>query len=280
MVDAVRDATLLMGVHGVLTRHPWLTPPESASASGPPEDTSDSDSDVAEDASEAENVDVFGLAVNRAEAYGWSSTLLGAGMELGGSRWGHNDAGEDWTQDGRVREIGWLQVDVSSCLNRQRLPVLPVATVLGDVLRQVGDVRVTGVHTVAPVHLAPDPAAALLYAAHWYELADPGAARDITVTVSGRDAGLPGRGGRVRDEALACSYGRMTVEPENTAVNLPGLSRSPTGKVQTEGMRRALAFRCRVPVWSLDAAAWTTEVFVEALRATGTAEPVLITVSC
>ncbi|MEU4504153.1 hypothetical protein [Streptomyces sp. NPDC024089] len=84
MGDAVLDATLLMGVHGVLTRHPWLTPPGGGSVSG-----------VAEDVSEAEDVDVFGLAVNRAEVYGWSSTLLGAGMELGGSRWGHNDAGED-----------------------------------------------------------------------------------------------------------------------------------------------------------------------------------------
>ncbi|GGT60609.1 hypothetical protein GCM10010207_70260 [Streptomyces atratus] len=49
--------------------------------------------------------------------------------------------------------------------------------------------------------------------------------------------------------------------------------------MQTEGMRRAPAFRCRVPVWFLDAAAWTTKVFVEALRVTGTAEPVVITVS-
>ncbi|MFD4859194.1 hypothetical protein [Streptomyces atratus] len=258
MGDAVRDSTLLMGVHGVFTRHPWLVPPVGASEP---------------------DVDVFGLAVNRAEVYGWSSTLLGAGMELGGSRWGHNDAGEDWTQDGRVREIGWLQVDVSSHLNRQRLPVLPVATVLGDVLRQVGDIRVTGVHTVAPVHLAPDPATALLYTAGWYELADPGTVREITVTVSGREAELADRAGRVRDEALACTYGCMTVEPETTDVDLPGLALPLTGEMQTEGMRRALAFRCRVPVWSLDAAAWTTEVFVEALRVTGTAEPVMITVS-
>ncbi|MFH8474611.1 hypothetical protein [Streptomyces sp. NPDC018000] len=71
----------------------------------------------------------------------------------------------------------------------------------------------------------------------------------------------------------------MSVEPETTDVGLPGLALPLTGEMQTEGMHRALAFRCRVPVWSLDAAAWTTEVFVEALRVTGTAEPVMITVS-
>ncbi|AXE79289.1 hypothetical protein [Streptomyces atratus] len=62
-------------------------------------------------------------------------------------------------------------------------------------------------------------------------------------------------------------------------MDLPGLALPLTGEMQTEGMRRAPAFRCRVPVWSLDAAAWTTKVFVEALRVTGTAEPVMITVS-
>ncbi|MFE4796398.1 hypothetical protein ACFRFL_15090 [Streptomyces sp. NPDC056708] len=168
---------------------------------------------------------------------------------------------------------------MASRLNRQRLPVLPVATVLDDVLRQVGDVRVTGIHTVAPVHLAPDPAAALLYSAGWYEPADPGAVQEITVTVSGREAELAGRAGRVRDEALACTYGSVSVEPATTDVDLPGLALPLTGEMQTEGMRRALAFRCRVPMRSLDAAAWLTEVFVEALRVTGTAEPVMITVS-
>ncbi|WP_344279377.1 hypothetical protein [Streptomyces hebeiensis] len=44
-------------------------------------------------------------------------------------------------------------------------------------------------------------------------------------------------------------------------------------------MRRRMAFRCRVREWSPDVAAWVTEVFVDALRASGGTEPVLVTVS-
>jgi hypothetical protein len=56
---------------------------------------------------------------------------------------GHNDAGEDWTEDNRVRQPAWLQVAVEQQLHGQRLPLLPVATVLGDVLHHMGTYTLT-----------------------------------------------------------------------------------------------------------------------------------------
>ncbi|MER5778356.1 hypothetical protein ABT144_29500 [Streptomyces sp. NPDC002039] len=74
-------------IYGVLTRHPWIG---QVSA----------DHDLDED--------LFSLAVKRAGAYGWSTTLLGAQNTLGGQRWEHADAGGDWSQDGQEHRVAWV----------------------------------------------------------------------------------------------------------------------------------------------------------------------------
>ncbi|MEU1802112.1 hypothetical protein [Streptomyces sp. NPDC019937] len=71
----------------------------------------------------------------------------------------------------------------------------------------------------------------------------------------------------------------MTVETADAPGSPPGLALPLAGEVQTEGMRQALAFRCGAHEWSPHVAAWTTEVFADALRPAGEAEPVLIIVS-
>ncbi|WP_229798898.1 hypothetical protein [Planomonospora parontospora] len=58
-----------------------------------------------------------------------------------------------------------------------------------------------------------------------------------------------------------------------------GLAPPLAGGIYFEGLRCGRAFRCGVREWSLNAAAWVTDVFVDALRATGMTEPVLITIS-
>ncbi|MER8000666.1 hypothetical protein [Streptomyces sp. NPDC095613] len=165
-------------------------------------------------------------------------------------------------------------------------------TVLGDVLRRAGGFRFTGLHAFVPMRLSPDAAVALRGAADWFALADPDGAVDLLVTVSERGKSAPGRIAQVRRHAEESAYGRMTpvetveaveaveaVEPSATTPELPGLAPTLTGAVLAEGMRRRMPFRCRVREWSPDVAAWVTEVFVDALRASGEAEPVLVTVS-
>lgn len=75
--DTGPDATHIVGLHGVLDRHPWI-------------DRVSTEYDLDEDASS--------LAVKRAAAYAWSSTALAA--KPADNLWDHNDADGDWTQDG------------------------------------------------------------------------------------------------------------------------------------------------------------------------------------
>ncbi|ROQ70482.1 hypothetical protein EDD93_5005 [Streptomyces sp. 840.1] len=266
MSDTGPDATLIVGLHGVLARHPWI-------------DRVSTEFDLEED--------VFSLAVKRASAYAWSSTVLTD--KPADNLWDHNDADGDWTQDGQVRQLAWLQSSLPRPLNTpgkrqraRRLPVLPVITVLSDALRRVGTVRLTGTHALVPLHRAGDARVELAEVADWFALADPSGAASLTVTVSAPpSADLGARAGGIRDAALDRTYGHLSVEPlKPAAAKTPGLAPPLAGAVQAEGLRRALAFRCEAREWSTDVAAWTTEVFADSVRAvTGLSGPVLLTVS-
>ncbi|MFB6980973.1 hypothetical protein [Streptomyces scopuliridis] len=254
--------TMILGVHGVLDLAPSIRRAH-------------------EDHSFEE--DTYSLVVKRTVAYGLSSFHAG-GPE--GERWGHNDAGGDWTQDGRIRQLAWLQVAVTEQLRGQRLPVQPAATVLRDVLTRLGSFRLTGLHTLAPLHLAPDGRADLVDAAAWFALADPdpGASVDLTVSVWATEpAALPAHASDILTAAQERTYDAMTIRPappdSPPTTALDGLALPLAGEVQTEGMRPGPAFRCRVREWSLDVATWTTEIFVDALRSMGTTVAALITVS-
>ncbi|MCL7380232.1 hypothetical protein [Streptomyces sp. 35G-GA-8] len=254
--------TLIVGVHGVLDLEPWIR-------------RAHEDDSLEED--------MYSLVVKRTVAYGLSSFHAG-GPE--GERWGHNDAGGDWTQDGKVHQLAWLQVAVSEDLRGQRIPVQPAVTVLRDVLTRLGRFRPTGLHTLAPLQLAPDARADLVDAAAWFALADPDPATSVDLTVSvwaPETADLPDRASDLLTEAQERTYDAMTIRPapptKATTTAQDGLDLPLAGEVQAEGMRPGPAFHCRVHEWSLDVAAWTTEIFVDALRSTGTRAPALITVS-
>ncbi|MEU6443200.1 hypothetical protein [Streptomyces sp. NPDC047046] len=267
MSDTRLDATFIVGLHGVLDKHPWI---EQVNA----------EFDLEED--------VFSLAVQRASAFAWSSTALTD--EQTENLWDHNDADGDWTPDGTVRQLAWLQTSLprpaqtpGRARREPRLPILPVLTVLSDALRRVGTVRLTGTHTLAPLHRAGDARVALAENADWYTLANPADATTLTVTVSALpSAHLAERAGEIREAALARTYGNMQVTALTpaTAAAPPGLARPLAGMVQAERLRTALAFRCDVREWSTDVAAWTTEVFADSIRTvTGLSGLVLIAVS-
>ncbi|MEU3713755.1 hypothetical protein [Streptomyces catenulae] len=266
MSDNGPDAPFVVGLHGVLTRHPWI-------------DRVSADCDLDED--------VFGLAVKRAAAFAWSSTALTD--PPADNLWDHHDADGDWTQDGTVRQLAWLHASLPQPARTpgrkrraRRLPVLPVVTVLADALRRIGTVRLTGTHALVPLHRAGDARVALAETADWYALADPSGAALLTVTVAAPpSARLAARSAEIVAAARERTHGRMAVEILKPArATTPGLARPLAGQVQAEGLRPALALRCAAPEWSTDVAAWTTEVCADAIRAvTGASGPVLVTVS-
>src|SRR5699024_160457 len=92
--------TFFVGVHGVLALYPWLRPPAVEL------------DDLSQDG--------FSLVVTRSTALGLSAFPHGVNPV----RWHHSDAGGDWTQDGQVREVAWLQADAAD-LPEQRVPLQP-----------------------------------------------------------------------------------------------------------------------------------------------------------
>ncbi|WP_406123927.1 hypothetical protein [Streptomyces sp. NBC_00989] len=220
------DLTMTAEVHGVLREHAWIG---QVSA----------DHDLDED--------LFALAVKRAAAYGWSSTRLGAGAELGGQRWGHADAGGDWSRDGRVRQLAWLTVYPATGLRQQHLPVLPLTRVMVDSLGRVGELDFRGLTVRVPVQLAPDTRFDLVGDAAWFALAAPDARTEAFVSVLG--AGDT-EAERVRELVVQRGHGQLGAE-------------------HRAGARDRTAFVCALPEWTPDAAAWLAEVFIDALREVG-----------
>ncbi|QKW52056.1 hypothetical protein [Streptomyces buecherae] len=208
--------------------------------------------------------DLYNLTVQRAEAYGLTSTALGAARPRG-ARWAHNEAGGDWTQDGTVREIGYLQVDAADAPPDQPLPIQPAFTVLADALRHVGSFTVAGVHVLAP----PRPGAAGSEDLTW-PADEPGGTStetgaEVTVTLAGRYGGLAGRAQRISQAVTELSSGRLHLTPAPPQSPNHAFPYPPTGTIHLAQATAGPGFRCRTPTWSLDVAVHIAETFLTAL---------------
>lgn len=249
-------ATLFVGIHGVLELHPWIRRGRDTNAL---------------------DQDTFSLAVNRSIALGFAAFNSYGPRHV---RWGHNDAGGDWAQDGSVRQIAWLRVDVAQDAPGQRIPLQPAIAVLGDSLDRVGRFRPTGLHALVPVGVSPDARADLASMADWFALADPAGQVRFTVTLAG--AGPVERqpdASRVLTAAREAGHGQLAIEPSEAPASTPSLAPPLVGQLFLPGRLSTIAFTCTAHEWSLDLMSWVAEVFVEAARAAGTTAPTLVTVS-
>lgn len=221
--------------------------------------------------------DLYSLTAQRAEAYGLTSTVLGAARPRG-ARWAHNEAGGDWTQDGAVREIGYLQVDIADATPDQPPPVRPAFTVLTDALRHVGSLTVAGVHVLAP----PRPGVAGNEDLTWSD-DEPGGTStetgtEVTVTLAARYGGLAGRAQRISEAVTDLSSGRLHLTPAPPESPDHALPYPLTGTIHLVEAATGPGFRCRTPTWSLDMAVHIAETFLTALVPYGTG-PALVSVA-
>ncbi|MBC3992823.1 hypothetical protein H8N00_28910 [Streptomyces sp. AC563] len=221
--------------------------------------------------------DLYSLTVQRAEAYGLTSTVLGAGRPRG-VRWVHNESGGDWTQDGTVREIGYLQVDIADAAPGQPVPIRPAFTVLADALHHVGSFAVAGVHVLAP----PRPEAAGSEDLTWPDDESGGTSTEtgaeVTVTLAGRYGGLAGRAERISQAVTELSPGSLHLTPAPPESPDHAFPYPLTGTIHLPQATAGPGFRCRTPTWSLDVAVHIAETFLTALGPYGTG-PALVSVA-
>ncbi|MFE0194071.1 hypothetical protein [Streptomyces sp. NPDC058989] len=269
--------TVIVGLHGTLTRHPWF------------------DRVVEQDAEGTVEEDLLGRAVDRAGSYGWQ-TVSSALHEDGRitarhepTAWAHEEVGGDWTQDGAVHRLAWLQAGVLTDPPRPGLPVRPVVLVLSETLARVGAVTFTGLHALLPLQaVGRNTAFHQIELAPWFDLADPDARHEVLVTVARRTGVAGGMGA---DDAVAvCEAVRHMAQgavevfvpvTEGAAApgDLAGLDLDLDGALHTEGMREVLRLGCRTREWSPDVAVWLLEMVAEGVRGVGRPAPVVVTVS-
>ncbi|MGI8665607.1 MAG: hypothetical protein ACR2N4_06205 [Jatrophihabitans sp.] len=254
--------TMSVAVDGRLTVHPWLRT-EIRQLGGDGAQLSVADQDV------------FSLIVARSKARGLASF---SGDEPPSVRWGHNDAGGDWTQDGMVRRLAWFQCAVpGQPLVGRRLPIQPAFSVLDDLLSLTGAIDLRAVHAVVPVAAAPDGRFDLAAMARWFDFAHPETTRLVSVALS-----APGSDPATFTPLLELVRTRSVdrIDPENAEIAALPPFEPPYGMpwLLGPGERVQLAMRCALPTWSIDAASWLVEILIEALRELQATGPVAISV--
>ncbi|SFO07477.1 hypothetical protein SAMN04487980_105511 [Streptomyces sp. cf124] len=265
--------TVIIGLHGILQRHPWL------------------DRVVERDPESSVEEDVLGLVIDRAGAYGWQtvSSWLSEGGQVTAhhepTAWAHEEVGGDWTDDGRVHQLGWVQAGVLGESVLPGLPVRPIALVLSEALARVGEVTFTGLHALVPLRAGErNTAFHQAELAPWFGLADPDARHEVVVTVSG----LPSACALDEDGSVAvCDAVRDMAQDSVTdfsasaaAAGLPpGLELDLDRVLHTQGMREVARFGCRTREWSPDVAVWLLEMVADGLRGAGLSTRLVITVS-
>ncbi|REK88578.1 hypothetical protein DY245_20520 [Streptomyces inhibens] len=263
--------TVIIGLHGILKRNPWF------------------DRVVEQDPEGTVEEDLLGLAIDRAGSYGWQT--LSSRLSEGGkvtahhepTSWAHEEVGGDWTQDGRVHQLAWLQAGVLTDPPRLGLPVRPIVLVLSETLARVGAVTFTGLHALLPLQAAErNTAFHQIELAPWFGLADPDVRHEVVVTVSCRS----GEAGVGEDDAVAVceavremAQGAVEVSTSVAERGLPGLELDLGRVVHAEGMHEVMRFGCRTREWSPDLAVWLLEMVADGLRGVGRLAPVVVTAS-
>ncbi|GAB7032978.1 hypothetical protein AB0G35_06850 [Streptomyces sp. NPDC021749] len=295
--------TVIIGLHGILRRAPWfdrvveaLTAEDSAEEATAEETSEETPEETPEETSVEEQV-LSSLVIERAGAYGWqtvTSWLTENGQVTARhepTAWAHEEVGGDWTPDGRIHQLAWLQAGVRTDPPPLGLPVRPITLVLAEALARLGTVTFTGLHALLPL-----PAARRNTAFHqaelapWFALADPDARHEVMVTVSCH----PGKAAVSSDDAAAvCAAvrdmaqgavelprpGAHSAPPVTSPAAPPGLDLDLDHAVHTQGMREAFRFGCTTREWSPDLAVWLVEMVADALRAAGRVAPVVVTAS-
>lgn len=247
-------------MHGVLWLHPWVLEARRRGTF----------------AVDDEEEGVAALMYWRAQVLGLDDVLPSVNPL---ARWRLEETGGDWAQDGRVHQLGWMQAAPLN-LDHQRLPVRPVLTCLGDGLAKVGTVEPAGTHMVLPLHLDVARVPELPGSCEWFQM----------------DEGLDPRWEFVL--SLHISDGQEVLDPAAllTAVRARAahvldvelLDRPPVGVLapgELEGSwllgqnLSALHLRCRGPEWSVDMAAFATEVATHAATATGIEQTLFVSVT-
>lgn len=248
-----------LGVHGVLRWHQWVV--DSHQHGGFPQPDEEA---------------VFAVTCSRAEALGlvaFPSPAKGYPM----ARWSPEEGGGDWTQDGRVRELAWLQARPLN-LAYQGWPIWPGLACLHDGLQRVGTVEPAGVHAVLPLQVDTHHPGNFPSTYEWFQLTGEAAPRrEFTVSLYSR-GGRPCEPQELR-QAIH-QHAAILLDVETTEQPTAGVADPDRleGRWMFDGELHGIHFRCHGPEWSLDMAAFTTDVVAHAAKQIGIAHTVMLTV--
>jgi hypothetical protein len=241
--------------------------------------------------------DAYSLFYQRSLAMGWLDGIAialrtnagGTGERKRGAPglWSMNDAGQDHPLAAPGASlVAWFQVGVEPVSGDRPLPVQPFLRCAGDVVAQIGTLRLQAVQALLPVQSLDDTSLGTensrvpsVLTAGWFSDCDPQSSTPVRVTLdSGQAPSIPSaapwmreRMSRLEQDVFVCeSYSLadrdpLTIEPpfDDSFWNGPSLHRA--------------AFQGTLAEWSLDALGWLGGFLADLSARHGVTTPLLLT---
>lgn len=252
--EKIVDSSAMVGLYGTIRRYPWI----------------DEDS-MADDA--------YSLFVARALAMGWSSAgPAGLTTDL----WGMNDAGQEWKEE--HNRLCWFQVglNLNKVAGQPPLPVVPIIATAWDSISRCGDIDVTAVQMLVPLHLAGPAAGYLVSSSSWFNTADPAGAITATVDIdTGADRSATEMAPQILAEANSFRTQPFAVTALGQRDSAATVAVEPplVGDLWMGDSRNKVPFAAHMPEWTAESVGWLIVLIVEGARRAGVATTALISVA-
>ena len=250
----MNDSTIVCSLFGTFARHPHLAGGELAE-------------------------DPYSMLVNRAESFGWDSVHSSAGARP--TLWAMHEAAESWVEASEPTNVAWFQVglDAQRAGKRPPLPLAPLLACALQSARRVGQLGLTGLQVLAPIHLAGDATDVLHAATRWFTEPAGGPERTVRVTLdAGPEWDVVTRKDEIA-ETLSSTALRDLIRKVSPTSSHVAQTPSPAAVWLGTREHRRASFELTVTEWGDDAAATLVVAAVEACRRAGVRTSVLVDVA-
>lgn len=245
--------SLFVGVYGSMVFHPWIE-------------------------ADTRGEDAYSLFVSRSTSMRWSST---SSHDPSVDLWGMNDAGLEWSRKKSPYRVSWYQVTVVA--EDQKLVALPIQPVLACIeysLHRLGQLHLTSLQLLLPVHLSDAAHSRIVSSIAWFDLSEPDEPASVRITLdAGEDGDLFRDPARILTHLSDRSFGKFKIDSHSFDADLTVSPTPPVvGDLWMGAARNRISLQGTIPEWSFDSLACLSMIIVEVCRRCDARTTVLMSV--
>lgn len=231
------------------------------------------------------SADAYSLFVARSSAMEWLTAI--PEVSLGTGIWEMNDATQG-PAPGSPERVASFQVSLPEPVVAGRPPVQAFLSCAADVLARLGNLRLTALQILLPVHAIEAPTGAstarmvtmrLLQDSGWFADTDPSGRSPVLLTLDGgQDPAIKNAAPEMVRWLQQINQDVITVDSFSTASDQPPAIATPIiDELWAGPARHQVTVRCTLIEWSVDALAWSAAFLADTSARYGVNGTLLLT---